>query len=381
MLTAVNVPPITARLLVGSLCVCACTVPVFIGETEDATDVGVEGSGFSTSVELTSDGSDSNDGGATATWMTTSGNDGSLSDPATDSSSGFAEDMPSVEEPQCVLPEDTCDADGDDLERALGVGCGGFVTDGPMAIAGPSESRGVTAGLGAGTTFAPRFGARAVVLSTGVAAHAGMTLDAVMAASDCSKVGLPCPSTNFPEEFDLAELPAPLTTQSDCPEGQPPVGDCSGTVDVQWLGDPRLAHDYTELRFSAAVPQATLSVSLAVAFLTTERPQRFPTGYNDFLIVWLDSEHFTGNIAIHPEQHVAVSADELLYTFHGEDPELADFAFAGHAATNWFRISAPVTPGETITMVLALFDQGDGAVDSAVLLDDLRWDCDAVQQP
>jgi hypothetical protein len=313
--------------------------------------------------------------------MTTGGSESSAS-VASESTSDPAEDMPMIDGPECHLPLDSCDEDAEDLERALGLGCGSFVTNGPMIVTGPLESRGVTAGLGAGAIFTPRFGTRAVVLSTGVAAHAALTADDVMQASNCSQIGLPCPSTDFPEEFDLAELPAPLTTQSGtCPNGQPASGDCSGTVDPQWVGDPRLAHDYTELRFSADVPQSTLAVSLAVAFLTTEKPKRFPGGYNDFLIVWLDSEHWTGNIAIHPEQSLPIAADVLEYAYLGKDPALADFAFYGHAATDWFRISAPVVPGETVTLVIALFDESDGAADSAVLLDDLRWDCDAIRQP
>jgi len=48
MLAAVKPPHTTTRLLVGSLCLCACTVPVFIGETESTTSVGgVDGSGTS----------------------------------------------------------------------------------------------------------------------------------------------------------------------------------------------------------------------------------------------------------------------------------------------------------------------------------------------
>lgn len=381
MLAEVKLPPATARLLVGSLCLCACTVPLIIGEDSDATTgVGassgdVSGDDDGTSVPPTTGETTA----ATILWSTTGGAEDSASEASETTFEPQPDMPPAMEGPSCSAPLDDCTADN--LEHALGLGCGNFEIVAPLAVAGAAESRGVTTGLGEGATFKPRRGAQAVVLSTGIAAHAGMTAEAIV--DSCSNLGLPCPSTDFPEEFDLAELPQPLMTEAaDCPQGQPhELGDCSGTVDPQWLGDPRLAHDYTELRFSAVVPQGTLAVSLAVAFLTAERPMRFPSEYNDFLIVWLESERWTGNIAIHPKLATPIAANALEYAFTNEDPEIADLAFAGHAATDWFRISAMVTPGDTVTLVVALFDAGDGIADSAVLLDDLRWDCDQVSRP
>ncbi len=378
MLTAVKLPPVTARLLVGCLCLCACTVPVFVGGTEAMTG-GAEEAGTTDHDEPTSsDGGESES--SAAPWSTTSGSESSA-----EGSSGELpqDDMPAMDGAKCEPPDEDCVESPDDLASALGLGCGSFVATGPLAVAGPPESRGVTSGLGAGSTFLPRFGGHAVVLSTGVATHAAMTALEVEETTDCSQVGLPCPSTDFAEEYDLAVLPAPLAVEGvDCLADPQPAGDCSYTIGEQWMTEPLLAHDYTELRFSALVPDNTIAVSLAVAFLTTERPTRFPGGYNDFLIVWLDSEQWTGNIAIHPEQGVPIAADAILeYAHLNQDPAIADFAFAGHAATDWFRISKGVTPGETVTLVVALFDESDGAADSAVLLDDLRWDCDAVSRP
>lgn len=375
MLTAVKLPPATTRLLVGSLCMCACTVPLFIGGTEDMTG-GVEGSEATGDEAPTSSSADDGlTGGAIPASSTTTTTGGE--DPASESSSDPESDMPGEDGPKCQLPDAACDDGAGDLEHAIGLNCGHFKALGPMTFAGPPESRGVTTGLGAGSTFTPRIGMHAVVVSTGVAAHTAMSAEQVEDTTDCSQVGLPCPSTDFPEQYDLETLPAPLSASVCDPQGG---GDCSDTVDDQWLGDPRLAHDYTELRFSAEVPGNTVAVSMAIAFLTAERPTRFPSVYNDFLIVWLDSEQWTGNIAIHPEQASPVAANALDFE-HFQDPALADFAFAQHAATDWFRISAAVAPGDTITLVVALFDESDGSADSAVLLDDLRWDCDAVSRP
>lgn len=369
MLASVKLPPSTSRLVVGSLCLCACALPVFVGD-ELETSTGGEMTSSSGVASPTTGGTT---GGESTGVAVSEGGD------STTGETTAGPDMPAVDPPlQCQLPADACDADDDDLGRALGLGCGTLLPSEPLAFAGPPESRAVTTGLGA--SFVPRLGSRAVILSTGVAAEVPLAIDDVMEQSDCSQVGLPCPSTDFPAQYDLAVLPAPIDPQPVmCPEGQvPPDGDCSGTVAAQWLGDPQIAHDYTELRFSVVVPDNTIAVALSLAFLTAERPKRFPGGYNDFFIAWLDSERWTGNIAIHPEQGVPIAADVLEFAYTSDDPEIADFAFAEHAATDWFTIAAPVEPGETITLVLALFDESDGAADSAVLVDDLRWECTPV---
>ena len=54
---------------------------------------------------------------------------------------------------------------------------------------------------------------------------------------------------------------------------------------------------------------------------------------------------------------------------------LDGFGLEGHGATGWIERTAPILAGDEITLVFALFDLGDAAVDSVILLDGLRWDC------
>lgn len=42
-------------------------------------------------------------------------------------------------------------------------------------------------------------------------------------------------------------------------------------------------------------------------------------------------------------------------------------------ATGWLSSQAPVTPGETFTLDLMIWDTGDGELDSSVLLDNFQW--------
>jgi hypothetical protein len=64
--------------------------------------------------------------------------------------------------------------------------------------------------------------------------------------------------------------------------------------------------------------------------------------------------------------------------------ELAGTGFEGdsgggdppHAATGWLTTSAPVEPGEVITLRFAIWDMGDEKLDSTILLDNFTWTAD-----
>ncbi len=45
-----------------------------------------------------------------------------------------------------------------------------------------------------------------------------------------------------------------------------------------------------------------------------------------------------------------------------------------HGATSWLETKAPVVPGETITIQFMVWDTGDHILDSAILLDNWKWD-------
>ena len=377
--TAVKLPPTTTWPSVGLLCLCSCTLPLFVGEEDEGTGtstIAATESGASSATDADPATDSEAAGAATADASASGSSEGATSDPRLDVGTYDVG-------PSCEAPDIACDVDSESVEHALGLNCdgGGITTQGPPALAGAPGTWKVVAGLGEGSSFAPRLGARALLLSTGDADHVLLTPQELIAQTECSQIGLPCPSTDFPVEFDLELLPAPLDPLAiTCLPGQVPPGpgDCSQTVDEQWLGDePRVAHDYTELRLAAVAPAGATHVALEVAFLTAEYPPRFPTGFNDLAIVWLESEQWTGNIAVHPTLQLPLAADALQddYDHSGLDPELAGFAFAEHGATDWMELAAQVQSGETITLVIALFDVGDGQVDSALLIDDLHWEC------
>ncbi|MDC0720033.1 choice-of-anchor L domain-containing protein [Nannocystis bainbridge] len=283
-----------------------------------------------------------------------------------------------------------CDADSEDIDRALGINCeGGLQTEGALTWTGPDGSRRVVSEqLGTTDVFAPTEGSRRVVLSTGDAEHLLLTLPQMPSLGNCP-VTQTCPSTDWPGN-DLPQLPPPIvTTPVECEANEKPPGpgDCSETVEAQWAlgGDPRMAYDYTELRFSAVAPWFTTGLAFDFAFLTSEYPPRFPGGHNDMFIAWVASERYTGNIALDPDGN-PIAAETLPYEIKLDpmpmacgdecpDIPLRGFAFEGHAGTAWYEGEVGLNPGESIEVVFALFDVGDPIVDSAVLLDGVRWLC------
>lgn len=283
-----------------------------------------------------------------------------------------------------------CDDEDTSVDHALGLNCpGGIKTEGPLLWVGSDLSRMTTdAVLGVTKTYEPVEGGRRVMLSTGIAGHALLTPAQLPQEAGCPNTQT-CPSTELPGE-DLLALPPPIDpTPQKCKANMdlPGAGDCSETVLEQWQlgGEPLTAYDYTELRFSAVVPQRTIGLRLDFAFLTTEYPPRFPGGHNDLFVAWVASERYTGNFALDPDGN-PIAAETLPYTIKLDpmpfdcepncpDEPLRGFAFEGHAGTPWLPAEIAVKAGETIEVVFALFDVGDGKADSAVLLDRVQWVC------
>lgn len=287
-----------------------------------------------------------------------------------------------------------CDADTTDPWRSIGLSCaGGVPVD--VSYAGRAEQRYVHPGpLG---PFEPRQGARFLVLSTGIA----QDIVAVPGTVSC-EIGDPsnCPSSDLQgPSYAADDLPAPLDVfpvdeddaSNTCDETPALVGagDCSNTIWDQWkqacgedpdLGiecDPgrEVAFDYAAARIDVDLPQNINSISFDVAYATAEFPNFSGQGFNDMFVAWLESENWTGNISF-DEQGNALSLEASFLDFTGDDPELEGFGLQGHAATKWLNTTTSVEPGESLTLVFALFDVQDPIVDSYVLLDNFQFGCD-----
>ncbi len=290
-----------------------------------------------------------------------------------------------------------CDESDDALAAAIGLGCERGVEPTEFIVDGADSSRLVFEGAlgGVDTPYTPRHGERFVILSTGDARHVSMSRADIEAETGCAADSALCPSTAHGPMYRYEVLPPPIDPnpvegESSCAKelGLVGTGDCSRTILEQWqAGEGELfAHDYTELRFSAVVPDDATHIRFSYAFLSAEYPARIEDGHNDLFIAWIDSERWTGNVALDDEAN-PIAVDVVRFEYrdaeHPEqcsegdcvEPKLHGFGFERHGATGWLERVAPVVVGDELTLVFSLFDLGDAEVDSAILLDGVRWDC------
>ncbi|MGB1277201.1 MAG: choice-of-anchor L domain-containing protein, partial [Nannocystaceae bacterium] len=243
---------------------------------------------------------------------------------------------------------------------------------------------------GPDSTFLPQEGARSVVLSTG---HAGSFLKPREQLNDeelCTSGDTLCPSHDHLRSTDSFLPPVNPTPvgEETCQQNPSLIGqgDCSNTIEDQWaLGGSDFVFDYTQLQLVVQVPPLVDALVFDYAFFTAEYPTRYRDGFNDMFLVWAETESWTGNVALDYESRpVTASATRFDYrdsVVPDDCPEpcvaeeLHETSMRGHAATNWRSTEIELSPGEEVTLIFGLFDVGDGLTDSAVLLDNVRWNC------
>jgi hypothetical protein len=148
------------------------------------------------------------------------------------------------------------------------------------------------------------------------------------------------------------------------------------------------AHDGAALEVKIRVPSNAQSFSYQQNFFTMEYPTFICSRFNDFFVTMMDpipDGLADGNIAFDQDTNPISVNNSLLQvckagkysgkTFPcplGEDT-LTSTGFSDHAATGWLTTAAPVKGGSEITLRFAIWDSGDGVLDSTVLLDDFKW--------
>lgn len=277
-----------------------------------------------------------------------------------------------------------CDDATQDPFAAMGLGCSDEIQV-TTTTQGSADAIGVRTGFGSTQQWAPREGSAFAVLGSGLVAD----LDNETPQNDGNAFPTHCsdPVPGSPNPGNA--LPAPIRVNEvggDC-EADPSLlgtGDCSNTIASQFEDGIGIgANDYAEMRIIAQVPEGNNSISYDFAFFSTEYPEYFGEEYNDMYIGWLESESWTGNISF-DENGSPISLNAGFLDFRddaGTLPEFAGTCMRQHAGTKWLSSTAPVTPGEQITVVLAIFDLTDAILDSYVFLDNWQWGCEGTSGP
>jgi hypothetical protein len=166
-------------------------------------------------------------------------------------------------------------------------------------------------------------------------------------------------------------------------------------------------HDFIDEKIVIRVPANAQGLSFDFDFWSSEWPEYVCSSYNDSFIAYLSGSTGTAtnisfdakgnpvsvnngyldrctpgtpvgcNVTGSPDASAACASGdtELGGTGFGE-PRKAYCAAAVStpgASTGWLTSSAPVTPGDTITLELMIWDTGDQNYDSLVLLDHFQW--------
>ncbi|MEZ4225490.1 MAG: choice-of-anchor L domain-containing protein [Polyangiaceae bacterium] len=221
-----------------------------------------------------------------------------------------------------------------------------------------------------GSNVSPQEGSRMLVLSSGTARAAG-------------DAGFQSPAG------------ADFGTTSNQPAGFPvPSPSCPATQS----GGP--AYDPAAFEVRLRVPTNAKSLKFSFNFYTYEFPQYICSSFNDFFVAVQNpapSNALSGNISFDSKNNpvsvnngflevcdpavgatnpggknfpCSLGAGQLSGTGFDE----TNFVFPGpHAATGWLETVSPVEPGSEISLRFAVYDVGDHALDSTVLIDKFEF--------
>jgi len=298
---------------------------------------------------------------------------------------GGTGEMPCAEGGDCgeCIPSthEPCDQGANNMVAALGLNCPGD-SEVEVTTSGNPAAMSVRTSFGGTGEWAPREGSAFAVLGSGFTTD----LDLETPGGDFDVDPTHC-NDDLGSYDPGGTLPAPIQTidvGGDCAMNPALLGtgDCSNTINSQFSQGGG-ANDYTEVRIVASVPPTNNSLNYDFAFFSTEYPYYYGSPFNDMYVGWLESESWTGNISFDNDGN-PISLNAGFLDFRDDGASLAEFdgtCMKQHAGTKWLQSVAPVTPGETITLVLAVFDLSDSILDSYVFLDNFGWGCEGEDTP
>ncbi len=141
-------------------------------------------------------------------------------------------------------------------------------------------------------------------------------------------------------------------------------------------------NDDVGLEVHLKAPSNATGFSVDFSFYTFEYPEWVCTTFNDQFIVLVNPPppgSINGNIAF--DSMTRPVSVNIAYFDVCQGCPMGTAALAGTGfdtwndagATGWLRSQAPVTPGEDFTIRFTIWDTGDSAWDSTVILDNFQW--------
>lgn len=177
-------------------------------------------------------------------------------------------------------------------------------------------------------------------------------------------------------------------------------------------GSSDLVNDLTQFAITLVVPANVTGFSFDFVFFSSEYPEYVCTEYNDTFYALVQGDPAlnggdTTNISFDENQNeitvnnnffeyqvppwsVDISgtgyeisdsgADWSMFADQCNPPSYAAPQFVG-SISGWLRTTSPLTPGETVTITFSIHDEGDEILDSAVVIDNFRWQTVPIDGP
>jgi hypothetical protein len=186
----------------------------------------------------------------------------------------------------------------------------------------------------------------------------------------------------------LAGFPTNGPTYSILTTGNAALADDANTAEnsgYAWPGpvtNPAMGssvYDWNTYKFDLA-PATANCLAFDFKFLSDEFPEFINSQFNDAFVAQLGQPIVTvdpATGAINAPGNFAAGAGDMISVNESGPSATSAAASAGttyDGATNVLIARTPVTPGTTNSLYLTLFDQGDSIYDSAVFIDNLRYE-------
>jgi putative metal-binding protein len=239
---------------------------------------------------------------------------------------------------------------------------------------GPSDMRARIVASKFGTAITPKAGANMTLVSTGLAVDKS--------------------SMSFVEPQDGTDLKN---------NGTNPLPNLVGASKCGQGGAVTKVQDYTEVVVQLKAPSNAQSFSFQFQFFSAEYPEFVCTNYNDeFLVIVQSSKTYAQptNISFDAKMNpITVNSGFFIVCQNGGTPQTMNCtqpvsAIAGTGfddddgagepiggSTGWLTTTAPIQPGEDVTLRFVIFDEGDGIYDSSALIDNFQWGAMSVTGP